>query len=418
MFFGGALQTVAVMLWWLTELVTRYGLTGHYINWSIVPSAAHGYLMIYGLFPFFMFGFLMTTYPRWMNGKEIPAQRYVPAFMLLMLGTVGFDAGLLAGHSVLLVAVVSMLAGWGVALYALLRVLLDAPHPDKLHPKIIFIALSMGWCGLASYFVWLLSGNDAWLHFAIQGGLWLFLLPVFASVGHRMIPFFTSSALPFHHVKRPYWPWWVMLAGSVAHGLLQLADASAWLWLCDAPLAVAACYLSYAWGLAPHTADSVARRAAHRLRLAGYRHAAVSRVQSVVLFISHGTAHIWGLAPLHALTIGCFATLMMGMATRVTLGHSGLPMKVDTPVKLMFAGMQLAAVLRVLADMLPMQARLLAVFFCCCRLAGVLYALGVALPAGLLARACGWAGWLIFINDARCSMACSRRMPWRYSTSH
>jgi len=34
------------------------------------------------------------------------------------------------------------------------------------------------------------------LHFAIQGGLWLFLLPVFASVGHRMIPFFTSSAIP------------------------------------------------------------------------------------------------------------------------------------------------------------------------------------------------------------------------------
>ena len=43
------------------------------------------------------------------------------------------------------------------------------------------------------------------------------------------------------------------------------------------------------------------------------------------------------------------------MATRVTLGHSGLPMKVDTPIRLMFAGVQLVALLRVLADMLPMQ---------------------------------------------------------------
>lgn len=357
MFFGGALQTVAVMLWWLTELVTRYGLTGHYINWSIVPSAAHGFLMIYCLFPLFMFGFLMTTYPRWMNGKEIPAQRYVPAFMLLMLGTVGFGAGLLAGSSVLLVAVASMLAGWGVALYALLRVLLDAPHPDKLHPKIIFIALSMGWCGVASYFVWLLGGDDAWLHFAIQGGLWLFLLPVFASVAHRMIPFFTSSALPFHHVKRPYWAWWVMLAGSVAHGLLLLANASAWLWLCDAPLAVAACYLTYAWGIR-HTLHIPLLAVLH----IGFAWLGIAMllytVQSFVLFISDGTAHIWGFAPQHALTIGCFATLLIGMATRVTLGHSGLPMKVGTPVKLMFAGVQLAAVLRVLADMLPMQARL------------------------------------------------------------
>src|SRR5665811_2215723 len=77
MFFGGALQTIAVMVWWLIELATRYGLAGHPLVWSIAPGAAHAYLMIYALFPFFMFGFLMTTYPRWMNGKEIPAQRYV-----------------------------------------------------------------------------------------------------------------------------------------------------------------------------------------------------------------------------------------------------------------------------------------------------------------------------------------------------
>jgi uncharacterized protein involved in response to NO len=80
-------------------------------------------------------------------------------------------------------------------------------------------------------------------------------------------------------------------------------------------------------------------------------------VQSIVLGISNGHTFVLGLAPLHALTIGCFATLLIGMATRVTLGHSGLPMTVDTPLKLMFAGLQIAAVLRVLADMLPMQNR-------------------------------------------------------------
>ena len=69
MFFGGALQAIAVMLWWLCELVTRFGIVGHPASWPIVPSAAHAYLMIYGLFPFFMFGFLMTVFPRWMNGS-------------------------------------------------------------------------------------------------------------------------------------------------------------------------------------------------------------------------------------------------------------------------------------------------------------------------------------------------------------
>src|ERR1700693_365086 len=124
MFFGGALQAMAVMLWWIFEMVTRYGIVGQPIAWTIAPAAAHGYLMIYGLFPFFMFGFLMTTFPRWMNGTEIPPQRYVLAFMLLMLGVAGFYIGLLLDHSILVVALVSTLAGWGVALYALLRVLL------------------------------------------------------------------------------------------------------------------------------------------------------------------------------------------------------------------------------------------------------------------------------------------------------
>ena len=94
MFFGGALQTLAVMLWLMTELLTRDGVFWHPIPWTIAPSAAHAWLMIYGLFPFFMFGFLMTTFPRWMKGSEIPPHRYVPAFVLLMLGAVSFYIGL------------------------------------------------------------------------------------------------------------------------------------------------------------------------------------------------------------------------------------------------------------------------------------------------------------------------------------
>jgi len=354
MFLGGALQSIAVMLWLLVEMAARYGVTGHAVDWPAAPAAVHGYLMIYGLFPFFIFGFLMTTYPRWMNDREIPARRYVPAFVLLMLGNIGFYAGLLAGRTALFAAVLLALAGWGAALYALLRVLLDAQHPDKRHPQIIFIALSMGWCSLAAYAVWLWSSNAAWLSVAIQGGLWFFLLPVFASVAHRMIPFFTSTALPQHLVARPYWAWWVMLAAGVTHGLLQLADAAAWLWLCDLPLAFAALYLTHAWGL----------RRSLGIPMLGVLHIGfawlgiamlLSAVQSIVLFSSGGTAFVWGLAPLHALTVGCFATLLVGMGTRVTLGHSGLPMRVDTPIRLMFIGIQLAAVLRVLADMLPVQ---------------------------------------------------------------
>ncbi len=356
MLFIGALQAVAAMLWWLIELATRYGFIGQPLDLPLPPAAVHAYLMIFGMFPPLMFGFLMTTFPRWMNGSEIPARRYVPAFILLLLGIVGFYIGLLSGRGMLIAATISTLAGWGVGLYALLRVLLDTTHPNKRHPQILFIALCLGWCSLAAYTVWLSNDNDAWLRLAIQGGLWLFLLPVFASVAHRMVPFFTSSALQQAQVPQPYWVWYVMLAGSVSHFLLQLVGAQAWLWLCDAPLAFAALYLSYVWGL---------RRSLHIPLLAvlhiGFAWLGIAMLlftaQSLAQFANHDALPLWGLAPLHALTIGCFATILIGMATRVTLGHSGLPMRVNNAVKLLFIGIQLAALLRILADVLEMQAR-------------------------------------------------------------
>lgn len=356
MFLGGALQSLAVMLWWLTELLTRYGVFWHPIAWAISPNSAHAYLMIYGLFPLFMFGFLMTIYPRWMRGSEMPPQRYVPAFLLLMCGAVGFYAGLLTSPIMLIIATCSTLSGWSLVMYALLRVLLDTPHQDKHHAQLIFIALSLGWCGLASFIIWLLSNNVAWLTFSIQAGLWLFLLPIFSSVAHRMIPFFTRSELPQQTIANPSWAWWIILAASAFHGLLQINNASTLLWLCDAPLAIAALHLTRSWGF----------RRSLKIPLLGVLHIGFAwlyiamllfTVQSTVLFISHGKTFIWGLAPLHALTIGCFATLLIGMATRVTLGHSGLPMKVDSQIKLTFAGLQLTAMLRVLADILPIQAR-------------------------------------------------------------
>ena len=272
-----------------------------------------------------------------------------------MLGAAGFYAGLLINTVVLAIAVASTLAGWGTALYALLRVLLDTDNPDKRHPTIIFIALSLGWCSLAAYLIWLLSDNAFILRFAIQGGLWLFLLPVFASVAHRMLPFFTSSALPQYVVRRPEWPWWTMLAGSVMHALLQLANASNWLWLSDFAHGFCGTVSVLRLGIAPQFAHPPARRLAHRFCLDGYCPCCCSASRASYPLPAEVQPRIWGLAPQHALTIGCFATLLIGLGTRVTLGHSGLPMQVDKPVKLMFLGIQMVAILRVLADMLPGQ---------------------------------------------------------------
>ena len=67
LFLAGSLQGVLTLLWWVFDLAGRYAIAGSVTNWSITPVWAHAFMMIYSFFPFFIFGFLFTTYPNWMN---------------------------------------------------------------------------------------------------------------------------------------------------------------------------------------------------------------------------------------------------------------------------------------------------------------------------------------------------------------
>ena len=147
MFLFGAVQGLVAIAWWQIELLGRYTPGWLPPAWVIPATWAHGFLMIYGFFPFFIFGFLMTVYPSWMNGTKIPPQRYVPAFLLLAGGMLLFYVGLILGKPLLAAGVALMLGGWGIALYALLDVLITSRHPDKLHPRITTFSLAAGWLG-------------------------------------------------------------------------------------------------------------------------------------------------------------------------------------------------------------------------------------------------------------------------------
>jgi uncharacterized protein involved in response to NO len=74
-------------------------------------------------------------------------------------------------------------------------------------------------------------------------------------------------------------------------------------------------------------------------------------VQSLVYFASGNL--ILGLAPLHAIGIGFFSGMILAMASRVTLGHSGRPLELDRFTWLLFLGFQATAVIRILADLIP-----------------------------------------------------------------
>jgi len=190
-FFCGGVQSLLTLVWWMTDLAGRFGGLYTPISWTIAPTDAHAFLMIYSFFPFFIFGFLMTTFPRWMNGEELARKAYLPAFLLLATGSVLFYIGLIFSLIILKMAYVLFMGGWGFGLYGLSRVYFRAKHPDKRHAAITGVVLGLGWLLLAGF----VSNEVHFIAIAKVGGIWLILLPVFFAVSHRMVPFFSANAI-------------------------------------------------------------------------------------------------------------------------------------------------------------------------------------------------------------------------------
>jgi uncharacterized protein involved in response to NO len=164
-----------------------------------------------------------------------------------------------------------------------------------------------------------------------------------------MIPFFSSSALPKYEVVRPDWTLRVLVGASVVHGALAMADAAAWAWPADLLAAGTALWLSWKWQLR----RSFAVRLLAMLHL-GFVWLGVGWLLSGVQGLLHTAGIITlGLAPLHALAVGYFATMTLAMVSRVTLGHSGRPLVADGLTWRLALGLHGVAALRVLADVLP-----------------------------------------------------------------
>lgn len=347
MFFAGMVQGVLALGWWLVDLLGRYA--GWYapIAWAVPAPWAHAVLAIYGFLPFFMFGFLMTAVPNWLNVK-VPRSFYLPAMLLMLAGWALFYPALLANREVVTGALLLVLAGWGVGLAGLYRLIVLTPERDVRHAAILFTAMTCGWLGLAC-FVAALHVGSPWLPTLFRdGAIWFFALPIFVSISNRMVPFFSGRALQDPTIARPAWSHPLLLACCVGHGLLVVLGYPEWTWLFDLPMCIAVGILALRWGLLRGFA--VHLLAVLHLSLITLSIAlALYAIQSLVLLATGDL--VLGRAPLHAMTIGYFSAMVIGMVSRVSLGHSGRMLTADRLTWLCFLGMLGAAALRVAADL-------------------------------------------------------------------
>lgn len=345
-FLGGALQAVLAFAWWAWELAARAGLAAPLaLPWP--PGWLHAAVALYGVFPFFAFGFLMTAMPRWQGAADIPRRTYVATASLFAAGWL-LCYGAAFWPPLATAGMILVLAAW-IAGVAVLAPVAWRESPDRRHALVTWWALVAGIFGIGLLLLVLLTGSHQALRGAVALGSWGVLFPLFVGVCHRMVPFFSSSVLPKYEMYRPMGLLYLLLAAAAAHGTLQFAGLDAWYWTVDLPAAAVALRFSWRWQF----------RRSFAVRLLAMLHIGFLWL-SLALLLSAGQSmarlagvFVLGLAPLHALTIGFYSVILLGMASRVSLGHSGRPLAADRLVWWTFIGLQGVAVLRVGADVFP-----------------------------------------------------------------
>ena len=348
---------VASGVWWaLVQLDRATAWLG--MSAAVSPTLAHSAVMVLGFIPLFFSGFLFTAGPKWLGVEPLPVQTLQYPLLAQALGWLLWLAGAYLQAWVAYGGLALACAGllWMSALFwGLVRL---SRAQDQLHARVIACACALGSVSSAGLWLSLVGGNGALARVWVFTGLWGFVVVVYVTVAHRMIPFFTSSAMPMVQSWRPFWVLRLMLAAALlqvlaawlewagvsasragpvwglVHGTLQLAVGGILIWL------------AVVWGLV----QSLKNRLLAMLHI-GFLWLGVS-------FVLGGTAQwlAWGLGlgglalgALHALTMGCLASLMLAMVTRVSCGHSGRALVADRIAWSLFWLLQVGTVLRLAA---------------------------------------------------------------------
>lgn len=342
-------------LWWAVVLLDRA--TGVLaLPLAVSPSLGHAAVMTWGFLPLFFAGFLFTAGPKWLGVAAPHARSLVAPLLWQAAGWLVWLAGIHLSEHVAVAGAGLALMGlaWVVArFWALVQA---STLSDRVHARLVALAGALGVASLA-----LMAGALAWgaidlARAAVLTALWGFIVPTFVAVAHRMIPFFTSSAVPMVHAWRPFWVLWLLLA---AAGMEVVAVWWQWLGWPDGTwgqslrltlgtlelvAGAVVLWLGVVWGLV----QSLKVRLLAMLHLGFVWLGLAFLLAGATQWMSflQGTP-VLGLGALHALTMGCLGSLLLAMVTRVSCGHSGRTLVADNLVWALFWGLQLATVLRI-----------------------------------------------------------------------
>ncbi len=347
-FFGsGALYAVIAMGVWATWLA-RPALIP---SWPLSPIAMHAHVTLYGAIGFYVFGFLLTAFPRWANQPFLSRRALLALWGLMMAGQVALSASLVAesGRGVwLALAGTFEFAAYSSLLIHLLRWQGKSSAVD-LQPRYVIAAIASADLGILLFYAQLAAPQYPILQTASASlGVYAYLLFLIIGITYRIVPYFAGRAVPDLAPRRgKHTLAWA--AGLIAIRLI----ASLWIdfriaWVAD---------LLLAWVLAREWLGWFSR-GVPRIPILFVLFIGFSWI---LVFLGFSALELFRSAALpfgvpypllrtpalHALLVGAFGTLLIAISTRVVRGHGGLPIRADGVVLVALLLMQIAALVRV-----------------------------------------------------------------------
>lgn len=339
LFTGGALWALVVVALWVGALGGAWTLPT-----AMEPLAWHQHEMLFGYLGAVVAGFLSAAIPNW-TGRPVMTGWPVAAFVGLWAAArlaVLFSAYMppLVG-SVLDVGFLLALFGYAA------RQIFAARNRNK--PILIVLLLFAAACGLDHAAAMGLTTDPA---IGMRAGFALVLMLI-AIIGGRIIPAFTRNWLT-KHGRTDRLP---IMANRFDHAVLAVTAIALAGWV-FAPAAHPAAWLLLVAG------------ASQAVRLT--RWTGLSVIGDPLVFVLHvayawlpagllllGAAILWPVVPvssaMHALGAGAMAGMTLAVMTRATRGHTGRPLEADGATVGIYVLVNLGALLRVAAPLLPLD---------------------------------------------------------------
>jgi uncharacterized protein involved in response to NO len=344
-FLLGSVSAVVTVALWFVWAEAFWSGSPLPIPWVVPPQRAHALALLWGVFTPYVLGFLLTAYVRWVDFRPPPRWAVLTWSVSTALCLVLLVYGSLRSLALARVALTGEAWVLGTVLAFLARALFAARGVDRVQPTAALLGLAAGVLALSLAAATIPDPVSPLSRLSLLLGLYGFLLVLVFSVGYRMLPFFTARFLG----QETPGPRPLLLVSFVGGVLLRLSLEVSELSTVQ-PFGTVLVDL-----LLVGLLGAVLRRAAPRRRAWRNPMLAVLYVGWLWLLVAFGLSAVHALAGrsstmlelpvLHAFTIGGVATLVLGLSTRVSLGHANRPIVADAWIQGAFVLIQAAALI-------------------------------------------------------------------------